>query len=509
MELFLPDKYPVTQGSPTASVGFCTVWNKLDVATTAAPELLSKAALIGTLYSRQGVNPLLRNLALNPHIRTLAVWGFGPLSQSPFGRSGTDLIHALFTNGIGDDGTILGTEFVIEPEIRPEVVRTILQHVQLLDLSGMPLQEAVAKLPTESQEAYMTPVAFDPPVPRPVETLPSEHVGFTVRGKTVLETWQQVVFSVMRYGTVKGTQYGMEQRELAGMQWIIEAEPDLFPQDTPEDWPTELRETIGVTRASVEQYHKVFMEASVKEGVSYTYGSRLRAWADADTAEPIDQVTHCIIGNLRRSPDSRRGVGVTFVPTIDTFATVDTPCLVSVQALQSEGRVDLFATFRSHDIFKAAVPNAFGLLAMHQQIAQETGFERGALCIQSVSAHIYEGDFDHARKLIDCQFLERPPHMVWDAAQADPRGVFLIRISNGEIIAEHQGPDGALLGEYTGKTARQVGAQISQRQLVSQMGHALDLGHELQKAEHALKLGLAYVQDPPLDFSSLTPPRTA
>ena len=470
----------------------------MDVATTAVPELLKKASLIGTLYSRQGVNPLLRNLALNPHIQTLVLWGFGPLSQSPFGRSGSDLIKALWENGVSNEGIILGTEFQIEPEITPSVIETIRKNVTLRDLSDYQLREAVDHLPTDSSTPYMEPVSFDPPAPRTVETFPREEVGFTLRGKTVLEVWLQVVFHVMRYGNVKGTQYGMEQRELPGMQWIIEGEPGLFPVNIPSDWPNELKETIGVTREAVEQYHKVFMESSVKEGVAYTYGSRLRAWADESGMQPIDQIADCIIGNLKRSPDSRRGVGITFVPPIDTFATVDTPCLVSVQALQSEGKVNLFATFRSHDIFKAAIPNAFGLLALHQQIADETGFERGALCIQSVSAHIYEGDFDHAKKLIDCAVIERPPAKVWDASMADPRGAFLIRIADGNIVAEHQGPNGSILGEYTGTSARELSLKIGQLCLVSQVGHALDLGHELQKAEHALTLGLPYTQDHPL-----------
>jgi len=474
----------------------------MDVATTAVPDLLNKAALIGTLYSRQGVNPLLRNLALNPHIRTLALWGFGPLSQSPFGKSGSNLIQALWKSGVSEDGVIKGTEFQIEPEITPAVIETIRQNVTLLDLSQYQLREAVDHLPIEAGVPYMEPVAFDPPAPRVVETFPREDVGFTLRGKTVLDVWLQVIFHIMRYGTVKGTQYGMEQRELPGMQWVIENEPGLFPTNVPDDWPNELKETIGVTREAVEQYHKVFMESSVKEGVSYTYGSRLRAWADESGMEPIDQIAHCIIGNLKRSPDSRRGVGITFVPPIDTFATVDTPCLVSVQALQSEGKVNLFATFRSHDIFKAAIPNAFGLIAMHQQIAEETGFERGALCIQSVSAHIYEGDFDHAKKLIDCAIVERPPAKVWDASMADPRGAFLIRITDGKIIAEHQGPDGAVLGEYQSSTARELSLKIAQMSLISQVGHALDLGHELQKAEHAIKLNVPYTQDHPLILHS-------
>lgn len=476
----------------------------MDVATTATPDLLTKAAIIGNLYSRQGVSPILRNLALNPHITTLAIWGFGPLSNTPFGQSGIKLIHALWENGLEADGTIKGTEFQIEPEIDTAVIERVIANVKLLDLSEHQLREAVAELPTEQTDAYMEPVAFDPPAPRPVDTFPREDVGFTVRGTTVLDTWQQVVFHVMRFGTVKGTQYGMEQRELPAMQWVIENEPGLFPTDVPEDWPKELRETVGCTREAVEQYHKVFMESSVKEGVSYTYGSRLRAWSDGKTDEKIDQVTECIIGNLKRSPDSRRGVAVTFVPPIDTFATVDTPCIVSVQALQSDGKVNLFATFRSHDIFKAAIPNAFGLIAMHQQIADETGFERGSLCIQSISAHIYEGDFEHADKLIDCLYLGREPRMVWDGVMADPRGSFVIRVNNGEMAVEHMSAEGATLGEYTGKTAREVSMKIGQLGLISQIGHALDLGHELQKAEHAIRLGLTYGQDTKLDFSPIT-----
>ncbi|MEK7529972.1 MAG: DUF4346 domain-containing protein, partial [Patescibacteria group bacterium] len=83
---------------------------------------------------------------------------------------------------------------------------------------------------------------------------------------------------------------------------------------------------------------------------------------------------------------------------------------------------------------------------------------------------------------------------------------FVVRLEQGEIVAEHQGPNGAVLGEYRGKTARDVSLKIAQLCLISQMGHALDVGHELQKAEHALKLGLRYVQDPPLDFSPMALP---
>ncbi|MEK7108267.1 MAG: thymidylate synthase [Patescibacteria group bacterium] len=496
MDLFLPNKYPVTEGMGL-SVGFCTVWNKPEVALAAAPDLLRKSAIVGTLYSRQGVNPLLRNLALNPQIRTLALWGFGSLSNTPFGKSGTNILQALWKHGIGKDGIIPEVDFQIEPEINPKVVEQILSNVELLDLSTVELKAAVDKLPSHVAEPYMAPVAFDPPAPRPVATLPHETVGFTVRGQTVLDAWQQAVLHVMRYGVVKGTQYGMEQRELPAVQWVVENQQGLFPTDVPEDWPKELRETVGVTKDAIEAYHQIFLSREPKPGIAYTYGSRLRQWKLDGVNTAVDQVVTGLIGNLANSPDSRRAVATTLVPAIDATAK-EPPCLISVQCLQSLDKLHLFATFRSQDIFKAAIPNAFGLLALQREITEATGFAPGSLCIQSVSAHIYEGDFDHAKKLIDCSFLDRAPKRVWEAKDADPRGSFIVRLEDGEIVAEHQGPDGAMLGEYRGKTAKDISLKVSQLALVSQVGHALDLGHELQKAEHAIKLGVAYGQDQPL-----------
>ena len=415
----------------------------------------------------------------------------GEIAQGAHGPVNRKMVFGGLENG-----------FALEPEIHPYVIEIMRQKIHLLDLSEKNLQETVHILKQERKECYMDPVIFDPPAPRKIETLPRETVGMTIHGTSVINVWKQIIFHVMRYGTIKGTQYGMGQREIPGLQWIVHETKNLFPHDIPEDWPQELKETAGLTHDAIKTYHNIFQKSEIKEGVSYTYGSRLRAWG-MEGSQSINQITDCLIANLKRSPDSRRSVAVTFVPPIDTFATVDTPCLVCVQALQSEGQVHLFATFRSHDLFKAAVPNAFGLLTILHEIAEQTGFEIGQLCIQSNSAHIYEGDFSQAEKLIACTYLEREPERIWDATMTDPRGNFIIRLENEEIVAEHQGPNGALLGEYRGKTAKDISLKLAQLNLISQMGHALDVGHELQKAEHALKLGIHYMQDPPLDFKKI------
>ena len=199
----------------------------------------------------------MRNLALNPQIRTLALWGFGSLSNTPFGKSGTNILQALWKHGIGKDGIIPEVDFQIEPEINPKVVEQILSNVELLDLSTVELKAAVDKLPSHVAEPYMAPVAFDPPAPRPVATLPHETVGFTVRGQTVLDAWQQAVLHVMRYGVVKGTQYGMEQRGCRRCNGWWKTNRAL-PHRCARGLAQELRETVGVTKDAIEAYHQIF-----------------------------------------------------------------------------------------------------------------------------------------------------------------------------------------------------------------------------------------------------------
>ena len=152
-------------------------------------------------------------------------------------------------------------------------------------------------------------------------------------------------------------------------------------------------------------------------------------------------------------------------------------------------------------MFKAAIPNAFGLRRLQEHIAAETGFEVGQLSIVSNSAHVYEEDWDNAMKLLKCSVWEREPSFAFDQnADADPRGMVIIRIENGELVAEVASPEGAPLLALRGKTAKHVYKKLGHLNLLSRPDHLLDIGAELEKAEIALALGIPYRQDQPLDL---------
>jgi thymidylate synthase len=331
------------------------------------------------------------------------------------------------------------------------------------------------------------------------DTFPSERVGFVFHGKTVLEAWKSAIQAVMRYGTVKGTQYGMPQKELVGVHWVVQGEDPSAPQ-LPTEWPQELLDLTGASASALAEYYPVMLAPDAQPGTSYTYGNRLQRYPHGDAW--LDQIEDGIIKQFRASPDSRRGVATTLVPAVD-MESKEPPCLTQVQCLQQGGAIHLLATFRSHDMFKAAIPNAFALRKLQERIATSTGFAVGALQITSQSAHVYEADWMHANRLVACTFTEREPSLVFHADHADPRGNLIIRVVADGISLSLMGSDGAELWNYTGPSARACQAKLAHLQLIHSIGHAIDIGMELQKADLARQHNLPYTQDRSLTIQTI------
>lgn len=500
LTLYQPEKYKVFLGKGK-SLGFCTIWNEAEAVFKKSKTLQKKTAILGTLYSRYGVNIILRNLAINPRIKKLFIWGNGTLSNTQFGTMGKSLIEKIWKDGVDDDGTVKGTKFKLEKEIDVEILKKIITNVELIDISDLSFEEAekyIEKIDV-IDAPYMEPIEFPEAVLEKVETFPSEEVGWIIRGKTILEAWLRVVERIMRYGLIKGTQYGYHQRELIGATWVVSEEnPDNLDLSLASDWPEELKKVTGAIEKDIKEYYSVFLSPDPPAGISYTYGNRLMNYPLGE--KKLDQIEEVIVKQLKNSPDSRRAVATTLVPIIDAFSK-EPPCITQIQALQSRGKLHFLATVRSHDIFKAAIPNAFGLRILQKKVSEKLGFELGQLQITSQSAHIYEQDWDNVYQLVKCAFWERTPNLTFDEnSQSDSRGYMIIRLKNDKIAVDFCGPQGENLMNLEEKTAREIMHKIAQLELLSRSDHLLDIGAELQKAEIALNHKLDYYQDKPLNF---------
>lgn len=85
----------------------------------------------------------------------------------------------------------------------------------------------------------------------------------------------------------------------------------------------------------------------------------------------------------------------------------------------------------------------------------------------------------------------------------DPKGYFLIKIypETKEIGAGFcTFPDNKLRAEIRGKSAIEIINTIIFEDMISSLQHAADMGIELFKAEIAVKKGIKYIQDDPLEI---------
>jgi thymidylate synthase len=196
-----------------------------------------------------------------------------------------------------------------------------------------------------------------------------------VRGNTLPRAYHYALRSLWQNGEhVPCPDYNTNQRELS-MTMVVER-PFMEPMIS--------RLFIGGP-ADLEQYRQEMLDGILDFEVErgnweYTYHQRI-----------ADQIP-LIIDELKRNPDTRRAVISTRKE--NDFALDSPPCLQSIQYLIRGGQMHCKALFRSNDAPKAAFMNAFALIMLQKQIADETGYPVGSYTHRANSFHVYERDYD-------------------------------------------------------------------------------------------------------------------
>ena len=454
-------------GEPSNNVGVATLWTEKERMVKGFDP--KSFAVVGQLYSKNGINPLLRNVLANPAIRFIVLCG------KELSGSGQNLIN-FFQNGVDGDYNIIGSKDArIDKEIPMDSLALLRQNIMVVDLRNEIDPAKVSKKIKALKKglaAFAKPAIF-PESEVKSDTFPSEISGMNVRGKTVKECWIKIVRLIRYYGFVKESQHGDPQKELVGLTTIITGEdPDNI------DW---LEEFTRTPEELLKYYPQVLTPDSI-EGVHYTYGQRLRAH------DGIDQI-QSMIDQLKGALYSRRAVACTWRVAEDHDNNLS-PCLDLVQALVQGKKLYLTAYFRSNDMYRAWPENAFALRKLQKMIADGVECELGDLVIISNSAHIYKQNWNDADRLVEKYGREVQ-------CQFDSRGNFIISIDRpkGEIVVEHQSPAGLPLRAYRAKSAMEMFGILYTHDAISNTLHALDVGSELQKAEICLEKGIAYTQD--------------
>ncbi|MBS3128889.1 thymidylate synthase [Candidatus Woesearchaeota archaeon] len=486
---YQPEKYPIIEGEQSP-LALCTCWSDTETLIKMHPEIKMHISITGTLYSQEGISILLRNLLLNPSIQYVFVWRKSPLSNTEMGRKAWQALFQLWKEGITEEHIVTGTTISIHKEIDLTCIRELIEKVKLIDIDKQDISELISAIKQHQfsfqEENERKKYSFPEPIRDTSKELPSEEVGFLARENSLFLTWLRVVDFILSYGKIKKTEYGSRQKELQHITWVIEEhEQPFFPK-----LPRNIEEIIGLDAKALENYSACFLSPEKKEGVAYTYGERLRDYHN------IDQIAK-MIEKLKKNATTRRAIAITFDPEKD-YESSSPPCLNHVQVMV-DTKVNLFATFRSHDIFKAGISNTFGLLALQDYIAKALSLEKGVLSITSHSAHIYEEEWKDAKDLVMCQLRERISTRFKEHRDLDPRGIVKIQVLNNAIQATLLSYEGEELFTFVGKTCRELIMKFAKLHLLSRADHYCDITIELMKAEIALNMHIPYQQDKPLE----------
>ncbi|MBI4159607.1 hypothetical protein HY504_00370 [Candidatus Wolfebacteria bacterium] len=454
-------------GDEDSSVGVATLWTRRELIADNLDK--SKYALVGQLYSKKGINFVVRNILAKPSIRHLVVCG------SDLSGSGQALIN-LVEHGLDDDNKIIGVQDAyIEREIDREYIDLFRKNVNIIDMreeqNPQKVQAVIDKFDKEGN--FTEPATFPDPPPPTTDRYPTDPSTFKLRGLRVADVWPEVLKNIMRFGAIKTSHYDDDIRELVNVVTVIDNEdPDdpYLPQ-----W------MLGLTKEELFEYYKQYMTDMVHEGAHYGYGNRIRNMRGKNQVE-------FIITRLKEERDDRGACAVTW--NVDTDLGMQRrPCIIMIQALVQDDTLHLLSYIRSNDMFQAWPRNCFGLLKIQKEIAEAIGVARGPLTVISASAHIYKKEWEDANKVVKQEMQVR--------CIPDPRGNFIITVNpdKGKIELSLMSPRGEILAQFDGKDSVEVAEKLAMNEMVSQIGHALDLGKQLGWADLALKYGFDFRQD--------------
>ena len=205
-------------------------------------------------------------------------------------------------------------------------------------------------------------------------------MAILIKVPTIKTGWETLVKKVIKKGVEIKDERGSLTKELLNTVVMVKNPLDI---EAPEGyfWSGE----------KLEKYAEQFL-SNDRQGFVYTYGNRLRKHFD-----DVDQIQEAI-ERLKNFKESRRAISVTWDPTVDTKNN-EVPCMILVDFKIRDGKLNTTGLWRSHDIYGAWFPNAVGLSHLAQYAAKEVGVEVGTLTIHSISAHIYEVNFEEAERV--------------------------------------------------------------------------------------------------------------
>lgn len=211
---------------------------------------------------------------------------------------------------------------------------------------------------------------------------------YKITANNIKEGWQKLVKKIMEEGKLIEDERGSKTREI--LNAIVKIKKPFKTNFYQIGEEIEAPEGYFWSGEKLREYAKQFLTPD-RQGFIYTYGNRLRGHFQVDQVEEA-------IRRLKNFNETRRATMITWDPRIDTIKD-EVPCMILIDFKIRNNKLYTTGVWRSHDIYGAWFPNAVGLAYLARYVAEKTGAQVGPITIHSISAHIYEVNFNEAKKI--------------------------------------------------------------------------------------------------------------
>ncbi|MFH0837356.1 MAG: thymidylate synthase [Candidatus Aenigmatarchaeota archaeon] len=533
-----------------SNIGLTFLWTMRDAILPKLDK--EKLAIATNFYTPAGLEGMVRNILGNPFIQYIILLGEEYSNKSKNDQiselTSANAIRAFFNHGLDNNRKVKDFENSVhfDKNIPTNEIENIRKNVQLIDLNKkMPLaslDEKIAEANHIMKTLTKKPI-FQKPATFPYEqsstAFPYEGGPIIIHGSTIPDSWIKMIYNIHRHGHQNLMNANTDR-------WVKEINTMIVVVHDPQNMDLSLNPfLVPLTKEKIEAYKKEILSPLLPPGKAYTYGNKLRAyyypsareiielvntkeykdfefkqgpWLDAnviyknkiaksdedlviDTTEQskglaIGTDTYCeidqiqdIIDVLKKDPYSKACVAMSWHPADELMRKhKSSPCLVLIQAMVQNEKLNLMVFFRSHDMTQGWPENTYGAAAIQKIIADGIGIEPGLLTMISGSAQIYNHYYQQIENMLKKYHSQTKKC-------SDSRGNYRIEIKDNQIVVTLLHPEtGKELESFSGKTAYELRDKIADSTSLT-TGHAIYLGTELAIAELALKKNIKYVQD--------------
>ena len=252
-----------------SSVAIACLWTPKE----AIERLVEKEnySILGQLYTKKGINYLIRNVLANPFINTIYLCG------NDLMESGEAFVK-LMRDGITEDYKVVGDDTAeIEKEIPLEAINKFRENVKLIDLRG---PDKLVQLKTtieliKFEKLWADPETFpDPPKPQ-VSTYPSEIDLIKIRRGTIAEAYLAILKHVSMFGLESEPVINYVSDTSNKLKEILNLTA-VITEENPDKW--NIPEYMPFNQDDLDNYIKGFFDPD-PHTEDYTYGERLFNYA--------------------------------------------------------------------------------------------------------------------------------------------------------------------------------------------------------------------------------------